>query len=82
VNATFSVERSPGSIDVLCECGDADCLERVEVPLAIYEEVRQDEDYFLVTPGHENGELVLAADQTYRIVLLQGVMPALMQKAS
>ncbi|MGH3041209.1 MAG: hypothetical protein ACREJR_00410 [Candidatus Rokuibacteriota bacterium] len=38
--------------DVLCECGDLDCHERLDVSAAEYEEVRGENRTFLVAPGH------------------------------
>lgn len=59
-----------GSYEVFCECMRADCLERVEVPAATYEEARDGERRFVVRPGHEEPELerVLADCTTYRVV--------------
>ena len=37
----------------LCECGDADCTERVEATLDEYELVREDATHFLLRDGHE-----------------------------
>lgn len=39
--------------EFVCECADAGCGERVEVPLHEYEQVREDGARFLVAPGHE-----------------------------
>lgn len=39
--------------EFVCECSDAGCGERVEVPLHEYEQVREDGARFLVAPGHE-----------------------------
>jgi hypothetical protein len=41
----------------VCECGDLDCLERVELTRTAYEEVRSDPRRFVVAPGHENAEV-------------------------
>ena len=38
----------------VCECSDGNCTHRVEVPLATYEEVREDAKRFLLVPGHED----------------------------
>ncbi|MGN6797857.1 MAG: hypothetical protein ACTHKS_06875 [Gaiellaceae bacterium] len=38
---------------IVCECGDLRCKDRVDVPIAAYEEVRRASDLFLVIPGHE-----------------------------
>jgi hypothetical protein len=39
--------------DFVCECADADCQHRLEVPLEEYEEVRQEATHFLLAEGHE-----------------------------
>ena len=38
---------------VVCECGDTDCVEQLEVAVADYERVRADPALFIVVPGHE-----------------------------
>ena len=54
----------------VCECHDADCTERVEAPIGVYEDVRSDGTQFLLTPGHEDErvERVLAERPRYEIV--------------
>jgi hypothetical protein len=42
--------------EFVCECADANCDHRVEVPLDEYEQVRADGARFLVAPGHEERE--------------------------
>ena len=37
----------------VCECADPSCTERIEAPLAEYEQVRADGATFLTLPGHE-----------------------------
>ena len=41
----------------VCECSDDACVERIHVPLEIYEAVRANPRHFLVAKGHENGEV-------------------------
>lgn len=41
------------SLDFLCECGDAACVERISMTRAEYEEVRSEAQQFAVHPGHE-----------------------------
>src|SRR5207237_4521720 len=45
-----------GTVDetyrLICECGRADCEERVDVPVAAYDDLRR-KDVFLVAPAHE-----------------------------
>jgi hypothetical protein len=38
--------------EFVCECADANCQHRLEVPLEEYEEVRENGTHFLVAEGH------------------------------
>jgi hypothetical protein len=56
----WSVE---GTIHIFCECGvESGCGERLTVPAGVYERVRQQDDRFLVKPGHETPELETAVE--------------------
>jgi hypothetical protein len=41
----------------MCECADASCAERLEVPLDEYEEVRDDATTFVLDPAHVRPEI-------------------------
>jgi hypothetical protein len=41
-----------GEGEFMCECADAGCAERLEVPLEEYEEVREDATAFVLDPEH------------------------------
>jgi hypothetical protein len=71
INAEFDVLGE--SYEVLCECGLDGCVERVEVPARVFEEVRTDGARFLVTRGHEQPEHehVLSHNGKYAIVALR-----------
>jgi hypothetical protein len=45
------------SFDIVCECGDAECMERFEITNAAYAALRADDRRFAVVPGHELPEL-------------------------
>ena len=68
LNAAF--ESVSARYDVFCECGSSDCLQRVEVPGHVYDDVRSDRHRFLVRPGHERPEhdRVLAEEWAYRVI--------------
>jgi len=40
----------------ICECGDADCLQTIELTKDEYESVRSTSNRFAVVPNHENPE--------------------------
>jgi hypothetical protein len=54
----------------VCECGDPDCTERVEVPLDEYEAVREHPARFVVSPGHVKGpiEKVVRRRRAYSVI--------------
>jgi CheY-like chemotaxis protein len=58
------------SLAVLCECGDRDCHEPVEMTVDQYEEVRAEPAHFAVLLGHEllDCERVVATHEGYLVV--------------
>ena len=73
VQASLGTEN--GGIEVLCECGDRDCTDRITLSLADYERVRDDPTAFLVKPGHQNAagpEHVLEQHPDFTIVRKHG----------
>jgi hypothetical protein len=53
----------------VCECSDDSCVERIRVPVEVYESVRAHPRRFLVAPGHESSvEQVVGGDDGYVIV--------------
>jgi hypothetical protein len=69
---------SPGGVvEFLCECGvDEGCGERIRMPLDVYEFVRQQDDRFVVRPGHETLELERAVEWTDEYVIVDKVNAA------
>ncbi len=53
-----------------CECGKADCLEKVSLREADYERVRSDPRRFVIVPGHEllDVETVIERNEGWAIV--------------
>lgn len=51
LNNEFGMQES--TMTVICECGDADCTDRLELTVATYERVRSDSLLYVVAPGHE-----------------------------
>jgi hypothetical protein len=47
----FELKNEP--LDLVCECGDADCVRRISMTRADYEELRSDPRQFAVHPGHD-----------------------------
>jgi hypothetical protein len=69
-----SAQRTEGAATAfVCECGDADCTERVEAPIDVYEEVRSDGTQFLLAPGHEDERIEQVVDERPRYEVVRKV---------
>jgi hypothetical protein len=72
VAETFDLRDEGDSLRIgfVCECGNLDCLERLDLTRAAYEEVRSDAKRFVVAPGHEDMKIarVLAHEEGYLVV--------------
>lgn len=51
----FELQEEP--LDLVCECGDADCVRRISMTRPEYEELRSDRHQFAVHPGHEHPDV-------------------------
>jgi hypothetical protein len=40
------------TMTVVCECGDATCVEQIELDVATYERIRAEPTLFVIVPGH------------------------------
>jgi len=45
------------SFEIVCECGDAGCIERFSITDGDYEALRSDVHRFAVIPGHERPDI-------------------------
>jgi hypothetical protein len=70
---------APQDLDLICECGDRDCAERISMPAADYERVRADSLQFAIVPGHEDAavEIVISHEKTYDVVRKRPGEPAM-----
>jgi hypothetical protein len=51
----FGLEAQP--LDLVCECGDPDCVQRISLSRESYEELRADPTHFAVYPGHNQDDI-------------------------
>ena len=58
-------------VGFLCECGRESCTETVVLSIAEYEDVRSDPRHFVVTPGHEIGDVERSAAEGDRYVVVE-----------
>jgi hypothetical protein len=68
LNRAFSLATE--SMSIVCECGDMNCVEQLDVDLATYEHVRSDPTWFVIAPGHEIADVedIVARHDTFDIV--------------
>jgi hypothetical protein len=67
----------------ICECGDASCTHRIEMPIAEYERVRGDATQFVVEPGHvqDAGEELVRSRRRYAVIRkVDRVMAAIVRR--
>lgn len=64
----FELKDEP--LDLVCECGDAECVQRISMTKAEYEQLRSDPRQFAVHPGHEypDAEEVVERRRGYDVV--------------
>ena len=57
-------------VPFLCECEDDLCMERLEMTMAEYENLRASNDTFAVAPGHAApaGEVVVREEDAFHVV--------------
>jgi hypothetical protein len=64
----------------VCECGDVDCAETIEVTLDEYEAARSQPTFFVIAPGHEiQSERVVEQNERYELVEKVGAAAAIAQ---
>jgi hypothetical protein len=52
-----------GILEIFCECGSVDCMERIRVAVESYERVRATPERFLVAPDHDVPEVEDVVDR-------------------
>jgi hypothetical protein len=57
----FALTTQP--LDLVCECGDASCLQRITMSHDEYEQLRSESHQFAVYPGHEAPDLESVVDR-------------------
>ena len=72
---TFELKSEP--LDLVCECGDGSCIQRITMSHAEYEELRSDSHQFAVHPGHEIPEVerVVEKRKGYDVVAKESGAP-------
>jgi hypothetical protein len=45
-----------GSFELICECGQVGCFQRIDVSASVYERARIEPCRFVVAPGHDGND--------------------------
>ncbi|MEP6978623.1 MAG: hypothetical protein ABI948_11270 [Thermoleophilia bacterium] len=59
--------------EFVCECADPTCVDRVEVPLEVYEDVRAEPTTFILVNGHEEGSIEKVVETRRRFQIVEKV---------
>ncbi len=70
VHHRFSLTDEEG-LQIVCECDRAECAERLDVSVPVYERVRADSSSFFVSPGHEDPEVEDVVDSGGNYVIVR-----------
>ena len=60
-----------GDLDLVCECADTTCTQRIALTLHEYEQLRQDPHRFAVRPGHEIPAIEDVVEQNDRYLVVE-----------
>lgn len=63
-------ELTSQSLDLICECGDAACVQPISMSYPEYEQIRSNPHFFAVYPGHDlpDVERVVEKRKGYEVV--------------
>jgi hypothetical protein len=63
-------ESRTDELEIICECGDPDCVERLNVTPGEYERARSESTLFLAKPGHlkAEGEQIVADHPDHQLI--------------
>jgi hypothetical protein len=67
-----------GTLTVICECGNSDCTDRLELDVSAYERVRSNSRLYVIAKGHEipDVEEVVEPAEGYDVVKKNEGAPA------
>lgn len=63
--------RGASPLDLVCECGDASCVDRVRLHRAEYEAVRAEPKRFVIVPGHDAPDVERVVSENDRFVVVE-----------
>ena len=77
-----NLDPSEGALPLICECGSAECFDRIRVTVEEYEAVRSHPAHFVLESGHEDDEeLVVDVFDRYVVVEKTGAGRRVVEEA-
>ena len=58
-------------LDLVCECADASCVQRISLPRSDYEQLRSKSRFFVVYPGHIDPSVERVVDDRRSYVVVE-----------
>ncbi len=82
LSETFGLDQEP--LDLICECGDASCVQRITMSHSEYESLREEPRQFAVSSGHEIPDVERIVEQRggYDVVEKREGAPAQVARAT
>ena len=71
--ATAADQFGSEQAEIVCECADPTCVERVEVPLEVYEGVRAEPTTFILANGHQDESIETVVEERHRYQIVEKV---------
>jgi hypothetical protein len=74
IAASLTPGQPPRDLEILCECGQMDCIERIAISVPEYEQARANPERFIVASGHEilDAEDIISTGDGYSVVEKHG----------
>lgn len=74
----------PDLLDLVCECRNSTCVQRIEMSRAAYEAIRAKETHFALYPGHADPDIerVISSHPGYEVVAKEGPAADVARKLS
>ena len=68
--SSISEDYKAPDFEIVCECGDIGCTDRIHITSGAYDDLRSESHHFAVVPGHEilDVETVIADKGGYHVV--------------
>jgi hypothetical protein len=71
--ATAAEQFGSEDAEFVCECADPTCVDRVEVPLEVYEHVRSEPTTFILANGHEDRSIEKIVETRRRFQIVEKI---------